>query len=188
VVLDVGLQKKLLKISREALEYYFKTGTRIVFDEQEIDAKLKVNRATFVTLKKNGNLRGCVGKLEAIQSIYLDVVENTYLAAFADSRFPALSVFELDEIKIEISVLEVPKVLEYDNSEGLLKVLDEKRSGIILRSGYNQATFLPQVWEEIREPDEFLSHLCQKAGLAPNFWILNKLQVRTYQVEKFCEE
>lgn len=181
-------QQLLLEISRKALEHIFKTGKEITIDESKISEELQEKGATFVTLTKKGNLRGCIGKLIPQKELYRDVIENTYAAAFRDYRFPQLKETELNEIKIEISVLGKPKKLEYKDFKELIKKLEKKRPGVIIEKGLHSATFLPQVWDEAKSPENFMSLLCQKAALEKNYWKNNSLEVYTYKVIKFSEK
>jgi MEMO1 family protein len=142
---------------------------------------------TFVTLKKKGQLRGCIGSLAAYEPVADGVRQNALNAAFRDPRFRPLSHDELDEVQVEVSVLTEAKPLEYSDSEDLTKKLRVHVDGVILRKGSASATFLPQVWEQLPDPRQFLSHLCQKAGLAKDAWITSKPEISTYQVEYFEE-
>lgn len=180
-------QQFLLELSRKFLAYYFEHGEDHIPAPGEIPEKLKVRAATFVTLTINGELRGCIGRLEAEQELYLDVIENTALAAFSDSRFPQLSEKEFAKVKIEISILTQPQPLDYSGPESLLAILDKDKPGLIIKSGHHQATFLPQVWEELPEAADFLSQLCRKAGLKGNFWKEQPLEIRSYRVVHFQE-
>jgi AmmeMemoRadiSam system protein A len=177
----------LLKLSRKALEFIFKTGTELSVKDSDIPAPLFENKATFVTLTKHEELRGCIGKLIPQKELYKDVLENTYSAAFADPRFPQLSKDELKDLRIEISVLDKPKELHYENVSDLVQKLEKGKPGVILEFGLNSATFLPQVWEDLPTADEFLSHLCRKAGLSADTWKKEKMNIQIYSVLKFSE-
>lgn len=183
-----GLERKfLLKLARTALEHIFKTGEHYRIELKFVPKPLIEPGASFVTLTKNGKLRGCIGRLEAAGELYKDVVVNTYAAAFDDFRFPQLKASELASIKIEISILSPNSFLEYRNATDLLLKLAKDKPGVVLQSGYNSATFLPQVWEDLQEPEIFLSSLCLKAGLESDQWRLGKLEIFTYSVENFQE-
>lgn len=143
--------------------------------------------ASFVTLTKNGALRGCIGALEAYQPLVEDVCEHAVAAALEDYRFPSVKSAEVPEIRIEISRLTIPNVLEYSDSADLLQKLCPRVDGVILRDGARRATFLPQVWEQVPDPEEFLSHLCLKMGAGGDLWRQKKLGVQVYQVEEFQE-
>jgi AmmeMemoRadiSam system protein A len=152
------------------------------------DDALKVKTGTFVTLTINNQLRGCIGSLEGRESMVDGVKHNAVNAAFHDPRFPALTKKELDKVHIEVSVLTDPKPLAFTDADDLLKKLRPGIDGVIIAQGYASATFLPQVWEQLPDKEEFLAHLCMKAGLSPDAWKRDTLEVRTYQVQYFEEE
>jgi hypothetical protein len=143
---------------------------------------------TFVTLKTNGQLRGCIGNLSGDQSVYEGIKQNAFQAAFRDPRFPPLAAREFPELKISISILSEPQPLDYQDGDDLLQKLRRGEDGVIIRKGAASATFLPQVWEQLPQPEEFLSHLCLKAGLSADTWRKAKLDVLTYQAQYFEEE
>jgi AmmeMemoRadiSam system protein A len=134
-----------------------------------------------------GNLRGCIGALEPYQSLAEDVREHAVAAALQDYRFPPVQASELAGIEIEVSRLTAPVPLEYKDAGDLPSKLRPGVDGVILRDGFRRATFLPQVWEKIPDPDEFLANLCYKMGAAPDTWRKKKLEVLVYQVEEFHE-
>ena len=152
-----------------------------------LDAELQRKRGTFVTLKEHGELRGCIGSLAAIDSIVEGVKRNALHAAFDDSRFRPVEKNELAAIEVEISILTEPTPLTYASAEELLRSLQVGIDGVILRKGVQGATFLPQVWEQLPEPKDFLSHLCRKAGLPADAWRSGNLEVSTYRVQYFAE-
>ena len=179
----------LVKLARQTISR--KLG-RDIPSSESLEAALasdiyRQQRGTFVTLKKSGQLRGCIGSLAAYEPLAEGVRRNAVNAAFHDPRFRALSIDELDEVQVEISILTDPKPLAYEDSEDLIKKLRVHVDGVILRKGSASATFLPQVWEQLPDPRQFLSHLCQKAGLAKDAWITSKPDISTYQVEYFEE-
>ncbi|MCF7821945.1 MAG: AmmeMemoRadiSam system protein A [Mariprofundaceae bacterium] len=142
--------------------------------------------ATFVTLKQNNELRGCIGSLRARQSLMNDLQNNAISAAFHDPRFPPLSKDELDQTAVEVSLLSDPVPLTFSDEPDALSQLRPGMDGIIFECGSYRSTFLPQVWEQLPNPELFMSHLKQKAGLAPDFWSDDVLLYR-YEVEKFAE-
>ncbi len=173
----------LLNLAREAIESHFSGKDLEVSDE--IKKKYKEKKACFVTLSEQGDLRGCVGSLEARQELWKDVIENAINAGFYDSRFPELEEEEFEGIGIEISVLSKPEKLEYQNSDDLLKKLD-KDMGLILKKGFHSATFLPQVWEQIPDKEIFLEQLSMKAGLFKDDW--KDAEIEFYRVDKVEED
>ena len=143
---------------------------------------------TFVTLKIRGRLRGCIGNLTAAESVLEGIQRNAVNAAFHDPRFSALTPDELDQTRIEVSILTEPQPLRYRDGPDLLRKLRAHVDGVIIRSGHRSATFLPQVWEQLPRPEDFLTHLCLKAGLPSDFWQGSELEVSTYQVQYFEEK
>jgi hypothetical protein len=121
------------------------------------------------------------------EALYECVIDNAINAAVNDRRFEPLTYDELDEIEIEISILSVPKPLEYSSSEELLSVLRPFRDGVFIKAGQRQATFLPQVWEDLPDKKLFLSRLCLKAGLPTNCWRSPHVTVETYRAHIFSE-
>jgi len=138
------------------------------------------NRGVFVTLEKNGELRGCIGNIESLNSIWQGIIDNAQAAAFEDPRFLPIQQEELNDLKIEISVLTKP---EATNPEHIKPGVD----GVVIRLGENKSTYLPQVWDHFKIKEDFLESLCVKAGLPENAWKDPKAQLFTYQVEKFRE-
>ncbi|MDE2585230.1 MAG: AmmeMemoRadiSam system protein A [Betaproteobacteria bacterium] len=141
---------------------------------------------TFVTLTKRGALRGCIGCLEPRRSLPEDVATNAQAAAFQDSRFPPLETEEFPDIRIEISRLSPATPLHFKDEAEAMAQLNPGRDGVILSLGGRNATFLPQVWEQLPEPRDFLSHLKRKAGLPADYWS-DQLQLARYTVEKWQE-
>jgi len=149
---------------------------------------LQAPAAAFVTLHtRSGNLRGCIGSLIARRSLIEDVRSNALAAAFEDPRFPRLTADELPDTVIEVSVLTAPEPLSYADAQELVHKLTPNVDGVILEQGWHRATFLPQVWDQLPMPEEFLSHLCSKAGLSSAAWRKGDLAVSTYQVQEFEE-
>ncbi|MGC9396185.1 MAG: AmmeMemoRadiSam system protein A [Anaerolineae bacterium] len=151
--------------------------------------RLTAPGAAFVTLRtQRGDLRGCIGSLEARRPLIEDVRENAIAAALRDPRFPPVKATELDNIVVEVSVLTAPEPLDFDGPDDLLRKLRPNIDGVLIERGWNRATFLPQVWEQLPSPEDFLGNLCYKAGLPPNAWRWPDLKVSIYQVQKFEEE
>lgn len=143
--------------------------------------------ATFVTLTQHGKLRGCIGSLEVHRSLGEDVEVNARAAAFNDPRFPPLSKAELPDTCIEVSILSEPTPMHFASREDALHQLQPGIDGIVLEYGSHRATFLPQVWEQLPEPGQFLSQLMLKAGLPAYFWS-ESIRLYRYSVEKYKEE
>jgi AmmeMemoRadiSam system protein A len=175
----------LLKLARQTLEQQFK-NEKIPLAPDE--PALSVKAATFVTLKIDGKLRGCIGNLEPVGALWEGIRDNAINAAFNDHRFSPLTSDELSDIQLDISVLSQPKPLDYKGAEDLLKKLRPGIDGVILRGGRRGATFLPQVWQQLPSAEQFLGHLCLKAGLPQESWRQKKLEIETYQVQCFEEQ
>jgi AmmeMemoRadiSam system protein A len=178
----------LLFLARQALDQAVRGERLLPLDLERLPERLRQPGATFVTLTLNGELRGCVGALEAYLPLAEDVRDHAVAAGQQDYRFLPVTPEEMPRIEIEISRLTSPQPLEYDCPENLLTSLQPGIDGVILRDGPYRATFLPQVWEKIPDPAFFLSYLCQKMGADSYLWRHKKLQVFTYQVEEFSEQ
>jgi AmmeMemoRadiSam system protein A len=148
---------------------------------------LKEQGASFVTLTTSGErLRGCIGSIIAHQKLYEDIIHNARSAAMDDPRFPSLTEEEFDAITVEVSILSEPEPLMYDSIEDLKSKIRVGIDGVVLKHGIHQATFLPQVWEQLPDFELFFSHLCQKAGMEAN--CLSRIpEILTYQVEEYKE-
>ncbi len=177
--------QELLGLARESIESAI-DGKELKVSEI-LKKKYSEKKACFVTLTIDKELRGCIGSLEPRQELWKDVVENSKSAAFYDPRFIRLTKSELKKIKIEISVTSIPKEIEYKDSEDLKKKIMTK--GVIIQKDWQGATYLPQVWEDLPDFEDFISSLCQKAGLPADSWKNNrdKLEVKIYEAEKISE-
>jgi len=145
---------------------------------------LRSKGACFVTLEKNGALRGCIGSLEARYPLVEDVAKNTVSAAFSDPRFSPMQSNELHDVQISLSVLSPAQAMTVIDEEDLLRQLRPGIDGLILQDGYNRATFLPSVWQQLPQKQEFLSHLKHKAGFGANYWS-DSLKFWRYTTEYF---
>jgi len=179
----------LLRVARNAIENHLHHKPKEKFDIDDLTSNLGSPGASFVTLTTmpNDNLRGCIGSLEAYQSLILDVQEHAIAAAFEDYRFSPVRITELPIIRIEVSRLTRPIPTIYDSTEDLLTKLRPGIDGVIIKDGFQRATFLPQVWDKIESKESFLSQLCLKMGADNDLWKRKHIQVFTYQVEEFHE-
>ena len=178
-------QAFLLHLARQTLEQYLTDGSTPEVDESQLSDRLKEKRACFVTLNKYGMLRGCIGTLAPEDELYKAVIKNAINAAVADPRFAPVQYEELSEITVEISVLTPSERIFYDSTEDLFRKIEGR--GVTICAGFRRATYLPQVWEQLPDPEEFLSHLCQKAGLSADFWKEGTLEVYVYTAQVFGE-
>ncbi len=176
----------LLRLAREALETAVR-GDILPPLPTSLPPTLREPGASFVTLTIGGELRGCIGALEAYQPLAEDVREHAIAAALNDFRFPQVAPQELARIQVEVSRLTQPQPLEYSDPADLVEKLRPGVDGVILKRRTSRATFLPQVWEKLPDKSEFLSHLCLKMGAPADAWRTTKLEVFTYQVEEFHE-
>jgi AmmeMemoRadiSam system protein A len=177
----------LLKLARQSIMSGLGIPIQEKITEAQIPKPLTEPGAVFVTLTGSGELRGCIGSLEAYRPLYLDVQENALAAAFYDTRFPQVSKIELQLLRIEISVLGKQTKLTYKNTTDLLSQLESSKPGVVISRAGHHATFLPQVWEELPQVEYFLTELCRKAGLAGSAWQSGDLEVNTYPVLRFSE-
>jgi AmmeMemoRadiSam system protein A len=181
----------LVQVARKTLLERF--GSKLETEQEQRLAlslahpALQVKAGTFVTLKIEHQLRGCIGSFACSEFLIEGVKTNVINAAFNDPRFPPLAAEELNQVTIEISVLTPSQPLPYENSADLIAKLRPCVDGVIIRKGCHGATFLPQVWEQLPGPEVFLAQLCMKAGLGANAWRNDKLDVEIYQVQCFDE-
>ncbi|MBN1264011.1 MAG: AmmeMemoRadiSam system protein A [Anaerolineales bacterium] len=180
-------KRTLLRIARQAITAVVLNEPQPVIPLDTLPQGLCETGASFVTLTIDGGLRGCIGSIEAVESLALDVQRHAVDAAFADPRFPRVTSDELGSITIEISILTEPKPLDCPEPEQRPACLRPGVDGVLIRSGVQRSTFLPQVWEKLPDPVQFLEFLCQKACLARNSWKHPDLEVLTYQVIHFDE-
>lgn len=159
---DKKERKFILDLARRAIVGFLEDRKELEIDESEVPEEFKKIRACFVTLTKNGQLRGCIGNITPIGPLYKSVIANAVSAGFYDPRFVPVESGELEELEIEISILELPHKA----------VLDEiqEGDGVILEKGGRSAVFLPQVWEEFPSKEDFMRHLALKAGLSEDEW------------------
>jgi len=180
-------RRLLLDLARKTVVAAAKGETPPGVDPAELSEKLRRRRACFVTLTNSGDLRGCIGSIFPQEPLCEAVVSRARSAALEDPRFSPVEPSELDQIHIEISVLTVPRRLECSSPNDLLEKLRPSVDGVVLRVGRREATFLPQVWEQLPDKNDFLAHLCRKAGLPATAWESPDALVLTYQVEAFEE-
>jgi len=142
--------------------------------------------ATFVTLTQQGRLRGCIGSLEAHRALGHDVRENALAAAFRDPRFSPLAAGEFGITRVEVSLLTAPEPMVFDDEVHFMAQLRPGFDGIVFQYGRHRSTFLPQVWESLPEPNQFMQQLKRKAGLPPDFWH-ETVSIARYEVTKWKE-
>ena len=180
-------KKSLLELARKSIQTGLESGHPVSVKKQDYESDLQVKAACFVTLTINQQLRGCIGHLEAIQSLVEDVAENAFSAAFRDPRFPPLKNNELQQCDIEISVLTPPQPMSFSSEEDLLEQIQPDIDGLILEDGFRRGTFLPSVWESLPDKQQFWEHLKLKAGLPKNHWS-DTVKVSRYHSLAFSED
>lgn len=180
-------KSSLLWLARETISAGASRRKLPALPHEQLTDKLKANGAVFVTLTIAGELRGCIGSLQAYRPLVDDVQAHALDAAFNDFRFAPVSSDEVPLLQIEISLLTAPEPLPYNSPDDLPIILKPNIDGVVLRDGSRSATFLPQVWEQLPQPEAFLSHLCQKMGSSANLWRQKVLDVSIYHVEEFNE-
>lgn len=184
-------KKNLLVLARKTLVRYLTDGSQPSVDETQLSRSLLEKGACFVTLNKRGTgLRGCIGIFQRVEPLYRTVMGRAIAAATHDFRFPTVRLEELADIKLDISVLTEPQDLEFTTAESLLEKLRPLKDGVILTTRYGSSTFLPQVWEQLPDKEQFLYHLCRKHGAPGMIWkeAPETIQVQTYQAIVFGEE
>ncbi|OGB51865.1 MAG: AMMECR1 domain-containing protein [Burkholderiales bacterium RIFOXYC12_FULL_60_6] len=176
----------LLQIARAAISNVL--GQAVVPPEpvgQSADV-LQASGASFVTLSQHGQLRGCIGSLQAHRPLIKDIQANAVAAALHDPRFAPLTLAELDITTVEVSVLSAMQPLPFTSEAHALAQLRPGVDGVVFEFGRYRSTFLPQVWEQLPDAGEFMAHLKHKAGLAPDFWAPG-VRLQRYTVSKFKE-
>lgn len=177
----------LLDIARDSIRHGLQRGGQLSVIAEDYPEVLREKRATFVTLKIDGALRGCIGTLEAHRPLVKDIADNAFAAAFRDPRFGRLSEPEFERLHYHISVLTPPEPMQFEDEADLLRQLRPAVDGLVLEDGPFRGTFLPSVWESLPEPVQFLRHLKQKAGLAQQHWSPT-VRIRRYTVEDIESE
>ena len=184
----MGVDKVLLQIAKTAILSKFDPSYKI--DKESLVQKypfLAQKGAVFVTLNKGESLRGCIGSIIAHRPLIDDLVYNAQNAAFSDPRFMPLSEDEIDgSLMLEVSVLSEPEAIEYSDYEDLVQKVVPYKDGLILKYAHYQGTFLPQVWEQLPTPQQFLEQLSYKAGASPSIYTLHP-EIYRYRVEHRSE-
>jgi AmmeMemoRadiSam system protein A len=172
--------KTLLPIARAAISQ----ALNVPACADETSSWLLEYGACFVTLTQSGELRGCIGTLEAHRSLLADVKGNAVSAALKDPRFEPLRAEELDVTRVEVSLLSPPRPMSFLDEEDALGQLRPEVDGVVFQYGAYRSTFLPQVWEQLPSARDFMAHLKYKAGLSPNFWA-EEVKLSRYAVQKW---
>jgi AmmeMemoRadiSam system protein A len=184
--LNLSQQRQLLGIARQSIEQGLDADRPLTVDLAGLEPVLCAAAAVFVTLNLQGQLRGCIGSLQARDALAQAVANAGFNAAFHDPRFARVSTAELEQIEIEISVLSKLESWQPDSRESLLRELRPGVDGLLIEDRGHRATFLPQVWEKIGSAEEFVGQLMHKAGLPARHWS-NSIQLHRYQTLSFYE-
>ncbi len=176
----------MLGVARDSIAHGLREGRPLTVDSSSFPPALRSERASFVTLHLGGELRGCIGGFEARDPLVVDVAKRGYDAAFNDPRFPALSEEEREGLQIDISILRPFEELHPASEQELIEMLRPGIDGVLIEEGALRATFLPAVWEQLREPRDFLRHLKDKAGIPPDRWS-SRIRVSRYEVDHISE-
>ncbi|KPJ89069.1 MAG: hypothetical protein AMS18_12790 [Gemmatimonas sp. SG8_17] len=179
--------RSLIQVARASINHGFATDQPVDIEPLEFSNRLIRPAASFVTLNIAGQLRGCIGSVEARRPLVQDVAHNAFAAAFRDPRFPPLAETEFHPLEIHISVLGPPVPLSVESEEELLKTLRPGVDGLILEESTFRSVFLPQVWDTLPEPAQFLEHLKLKAGLPAGYWS-PQLRFRRFVVEEIGDD
>ena len=172
----------MLKSAFDSIAYGLKHNQIMHIDISNYSENLQKKRACFVTLHLKHQLRGCIGSLQIYQPLVKDVIHNAYNAAFLDPRFSSITRNDYEKLEINISILSKSEPMSFNSEENLIQQLRPNIDGLILTEQYHKSTFLPNVWESLQDPKEFLGHLKLKAGLLPNYWS-NTIKFERYTTE-----
>ena len=188
--LSLDEQKLVLGMARAQLRQAATREAAPETPEDELSLALKRDAACFVTLTKSGVLRGCIlDSFAPHEPLYKNVLRNVVLAATSDPRFPQVRPSEVDDITIEISVLDHPRPLAFSGPDDLVSKLVPGKDGVILTTRYGKSTYLPQVWDDLPDQEQFLSSLCQKQGVPADCWRNDPtIKIEIYHVFHFAEE
>jgi len=176
----------LLQIARDSIEHGLETPSPLTVETEALAEALRVPAACFVTLKREGQLRGCIGSLEAREPLARAVAEAAFSAAFGDPRFPPLSREELGDLEIEIAVLSPLQAIDVSGERELLEVLRPGLDGLVLSEGPRRSTFLPAVWEMLPRPRDFVRQLKAKGGWLELYWS-PEMKAQRFQTQSFGE-
>lgn len=163
-------RQELLDLARASIRHGLLQSTPEPVQLKDYPMHLQERLASFVTLHLHGQLRGCIGSLEAHRPLVEDIAQNAYAAAFSDPRFAPLTQREYVDLEIHISILNPAEEMAFDTEQELIRQLRPGIDGLILKDGLMRGTFLPSVWQQLPEPRIFLHHLKLKAGLAADYW------------------
>lgn len=179
-------QAQLLVIARGSIESGLVANRPLDIAHSGIAGALTKRHGNFVTLTQRGTLRGCVGTIQGTRPLAQNIAVSAYNAAYRDTRFSPLSADEIDQTRIEISVLTQPEPIAAGTHEELLANLHPNEDGLLMENAGHQTTFLPKVWEKVPDPQQFVQQLMVKAGLPGDYWS-ETIRFHRYQTISFSE-
>lgn len=175
-------RKILLDTAHSSIKYALVNNKFLIINSSDYSEHLRQIRACFVTLHLNSQLRGCIGTLIAQQALIQDVAQNAYNAAFKDPRFTPVTINEYSELTLDISVLSQPQIMQFSSEQELIRLIRPGVDGLILSDKGRRGTFLPSVWEQLPNPEDFLRHLKNKAGFSVDYWS-DTIKIENYTAE-----
>ncbi|WP_290900837.1 TIGR00296 family protein [Ferroglobus sp.] len=177
---------RAVKLAREAIETYLKTGKKL---NKRLNGVFAEKRGVFTTLNKHRMLRGCIGFPYPIKRLDEAIIESAIAAATEDPRFPPVELKEMDEIEVEVTILTPPEKVEVEDKTELPKKIEVGRHGLLIKRGFYSGLLLPQVAVEYNfDAEEFLTQTCLKAGLSPDCWLLEDTEVYVFEGQIFAEK
>ncbi len=187
--IDINDGEFLVKLARKAIEYYLKNKRE--YKPEYVYDKLKEKAGVFVTLETfpEKELRGCIGYVEPVYPLYEATIKAAIASATEDPRFPPVKYEEMNNLIVEVTVLSPKELIKVRTPKDYLKKIEIGRHGLILEYGFYKGVLLPQVPVEYGwSVDEFLSHLCLKAGLPPDCWFEKNVKIYKFEAKIFAEE
>ena len=184
--LSADEQDSLLDLARRSVRCGLESGGSLQIDVSQLSDNLQPHAAVFVTLTLGGGLRGCIGSLRAVEPLAQAVANSAFNAAFRDHRFGKVGIAELDDLRIEISVLSELEPVTVATRQDLLNALEPGVDGLLMEDSEYRSTFLPKVWEKIPSSQQFLEELMQKAGLPAGHWS-DTIRFYRYHTLSFAE-
>ena len=184
MILNIEEKRILIELARKSIEHAVLKKNKFQAPAKWQIPKFNNKSASFVTLKINDDLRGCIGSVQPRQNLIADITENAVSSALKDPRFPPVTHEELEMITIEISILHDFELIENRGRENLLKIIKPNIHGLIIEENFRRATFLPSVWDALPTPEIFLGKLLLKAGLPGSYWS-EKIKITLYKTESF---
>ncbi len=177
-----GHKQTLIDLARKSIQLSFDENNAPLLNFDAYPMELKSILATFVTIKIENRLRGCIGTLDAYRPLVEDIADNAYKAAFSDPRFEPIVASEYKKLEIHISILSPPQEITFDSEATLLTKIQPNVDGLIIQDSTHKGTFLPSVWEILPDPKDFLRHLKQKAGFNADYWS-DRISVFKYRTQ-----